>query len=244
MTVLFGSGPWPPMGAHSVLMTCRHVAQLRDVYLDGELSSGLTAELHAHLLQCPECQQQFEMFRACNEVVQKDRPPVQLDSGFASRVVAALPRTHPLAEMSALPTRRDRRRRFWRLVASNAAPAAAAVLFFAVLIWPSGVPEGPNGRVEGASATAIDATAVKDVVSPALDAFKKTGRAADSFNTLSKIVADEARQGVEKSAENPVVEPNPESALLDVFLAPFRDVLHPIKIDGETEPENADIVRF
>ncbi len=236
------------MGVHSVLMTCRHVAQLRDVYLDGELSSGLTAELHAHLLQCPECQQQFEMFRACSEVVEKDRPPVQLGSGFASRVITALPKTHPLAEKSLLPTRRDRRRRFWQLVASTAAPAAAAVLFLAVVIWPASAPEGPNGRVRGATAT--DATAVKDVVSPALDALEQTGRAADSFNTLSKLVVDEARQGVESSVEDSAVKPeselvdDPESALLDVFLAPFRDVLHPVETADKAELENTDIVRF
>ncbi len=227
-----------------MLMTCRHVAQLRDVYLDGELSSGLTAELHAHLLQCPECQQQFEMFRACGEVVEKDSPPVQLDSGFASRVVAALPRTHPLAEKSLLPTRRDRRRRFWRVVAGTGAPAAAAALFFAVVIWPSGNAEGPNGHVAGVSATAIDATAVKDDVSPALNAFETTERAAESLNTLSKIVVDGARKGVEKSTEDSVAEPDPESALLDVFLAPFRDVLHPVKKADDTEPEKSDIVRF
>jgi len=242
MAALFESGPWPRMGVCSVLMTCRHVAQLRDVYLDGELSSGLTAELHAHLLQCPECQQQFEMYRACSEVVEKDDSPVQLDAGFASRVVAALPRTHPLAEKSTLSTRRDRRRRFWQLVASTGAPAAAAVLFFAVVIWPSGAPEEPNGRVAGA--TAIDATAVKTVVNPALDAFQKTGCAVDSFSKISKLVADGARKGVVESAENPVAEPDAESALLDVFLAPFRDVLHPVGRDDEAEPEKTDIVRF
>lgn len=227
-----------------MLMTCRHVAQLRDVYLDGELSSSLTAELHAHVLQCPECQQHFEIFRACGEVVQKDAPPVQLDSGFASRVVAALPRTHPLAPQSSLSTRRDRRRRFWQLAASTGAPAAAAVLFFAVIIWPSDAPEASSGRVHGVSATAIDATAVKAVVNPALDALEETGRAADSFSKLSMIVVDGARQDAEKSAESPVTDPKPESALLDVFLAPFRDVLHPVNRDAETEPESTDIVRF
>jgi len=45
-------------------LTCRNVRQLHDAWLDGELSANMNAEVHAHLLQCPECQQQVEMIRA------------------------------------------------------------------------------------------------------------------------------------------------------------------------------------
>lgn len=56
-----------------MVMTCRHVQQLRDSYLDGELSSSLMAEVHAHLLQCPECQRQVEMIRIAGHVIAGDR---------------------------------------------------------------------------------------------------------------------------------------------------------------------------
>ena len=144
----------PRAGAETVLMTCRHVAQLRDTYLDGELSPALTAELHAHLLQCPACQEHFEMFRACAELITKDRPEAKLDSGFASRVVAALPRPGVSLPDLGLRTRRERRRRFWWRVAGAGLPAAAAVLFFTVLVWPTAAPNGSEASARGAATSA------------------------------------------------------------------------------------------
>lgn len=223
-------------------MTCRHVAQLRDTYLDGELSPGLTAELHAHLLQCPACQEHFEMFRACAELITKDRPEVKLDSGFASRVVAALPRPSVSLPDLGLRTRRDRRRRFWWRVAGAGLPAAAAVLFFTVLIWPTGAPNGSGRFVLGEAREATGLAGVKDVAAPALDAGAKLQDAAGSLSLLQQILVDEARRDVD--AGERAVRPSRETTLLDAFLQPFRDVLQPIEEEEAAASEPDDLVRF
>ena len=37
------------------MITCQNARQLFDRYLDGELTSSLHTELHAHRLNCSEC---------------------------------------------------------------------------------------------------------------------------------------------------------------------------------------------
>src|SRR5262249_11516679 len=77
-------------------MTCRNCLDLRDAFLDGELSETQVAEVHAHLLQCPECQQHIEMMRACGDVIRKDRRGPRLSMDFSDRLMASLP-THRVA---------------------------------------------------------------------------------------------------------------------------------------------------
>lgn len=226
-----------------MLMTCRHMAQLRDVYLDGELSPSLTAEVHAHLLQCPECQNQFEMFRACGEVIAKDRCDHLLDSGFAGRVLASLPKTSPLAARSSLKTRRDTRQRSWRLFISSGVPAAAAILFFSVLVWPVGEePANPAGLVRGVSVEATEATGVQQVAESTLDAVAEAQSAARSLDQILRISVDGARQGVDGGAETAAA---PKLTFTEIFLDPFRDFLQPIEEPSEaTSQEKEDLVRF
>jgi len=227
-------------------MTCRHVAQLRDVYLDGELSASLTAEVHAHLLQCPECQNQFEMFRACGELIAKDHPELELDSGFAGRVLASLPRTSPLSASARLRTRRDARRRFWRLLISSSVPAAAAVLFFSVLIWPTNEATGPSGLVRGVSVEATEATGVHQVAKSTLNAVAETQRATRSLKQIVKISVDDARRDVSEEAQKAgaQVQP-PKITFTDLLLAPFRDLLQPVETPPATPPKpQEEVVRF
>lgn len=225
-----------------MLMTCRHIAQIRDVYLDGELSPSLTAEVHAHLLQCPECQNQFEMFRACGEVIAKDHGAYELDSGFAGRVLAALPKTSPLASRSSLKTRRDVRRRSWRLFISSSVPAAAAVLFFSVLVWPAGEQVGSPGIVRGVSVEATEATGVQQVAESTLKAVAEVTSSARSLKQIVQISVDDARQNVNSSAE---VAAAPKITFAEIFLDPFRDFLQPIKKHPvATSPEKEELVRF
>ena len=124
-------------------LTCRHVRQLHDGYVDGELSPSMNAEVHAHLLQCPECQRQVELVRTCGDVIAQDRSEPDLDAGFASRVLAAMP---PVGERAVsltlvgtgriIETRRGRRRRMARAWIRSAVPVAAAVAFFCLAVWP------------------------------------------------------------------------------------------------------------
>lgn len=220
-----------------MLMTCRHVRQLHDAYVDGELSPSLMAEVHAHLLQCPECQQQVEMLRACGTVINGDESEPVLDSGFASRVVASFQQATPRIG-AVLETRRARRQRLWRGAISVSLPAAAAVLFFSILIWPSEqTPVGP--RV--VAGKAVDASGVGDMVHPTLDAMADTKQAAESLNQLLEIAGSEARQGVEEGLGK---VPRPAASPLDLLLEPFSGLLEPRPpeaTEGDDEPE---IVRF
>src|SRR6185436_13710965 len=101
-----------------MLMTCRNVRQLHDAFVDGELSASLTAEVHAHLLQCPECQHEIEMLRAATDVITQDHSEPIMDSGFASRVIAQMPR--PVTVITDSPDdsiEHGRRQRIFRIFA-------------------------------------------------------------------------------------------------------------------------------
>ena len=186
------------------------------------------------------------MLRACTDVVSKDHSEPSLDSGFAMRVVAALPKAAPKGS-SRLMTRRERRHRWVRLVAGGALPAAAAVLFFCVLIWP---PAEPNVRptfVLGASRGAVDASGVESVLNPALDAVTDMKRAARSLNQLLRISVDGAREDVQQGleqVEKSGTEPAPGLPFLEVFLQPFDEMLYPVESEPAGTTGDQEIERF
>lgn len=204
------------------------------MYLDGELSPSLTAEVHAHLLQCPACQQQFEMMRACGDLISADCSEPVLDAGFASRVVASLPKrsTQPV-----LMTRRDARQRFFRIFAGAGLPAAAALLFLSVLIWPTGTPE-PDGVVLPGTVEAKQVTPVDELVSPAIQAISDT---RDTLRGMTDVMA----ATVDGAELTPVTEDDStttQPSLLDAFLSPFKDALNPPASDNDDSDK--EIVRF
>ena len=212
-------------------MTCRHVNDLRDSYLDGELSPSLTAEVHAHLLQCPACQQQFEMLRACGDLIAQDSAEPELDGGFASRVVAMLPR-QTLAPV--LMTRRDNRQRFMKIFAGAGLPAAAAMLFLSVLIWPTS-PE-PQGVV---LPEAVEATLpVEELVGTPIDAWQDTKSTFVGVRNALVETFDRTNLPSGTPGDDATTQPS----LLDAFLSPFKDALTPPTTEaGESDKE---VVRF
>ena len=217
-----------------MLMTCRNVRQFHDPYLDGELSPSLMAEVHAHLLQCPECQRQVEMIRASGTVIAQDRAEPVLDSGFASRVVAELKKAGPDGR-SVTETRRARRRRRWRVGISASLPAAAAVLFFSVLVWPSGEPEvGP--------ADLRPRLVLPETIEGPAQALANTKQATRDLNRLGKILVDQARLDVEQGlqeAKRPELSPWEE-----IIFGPFTGLLDPPTTKAPEESDGKDIVRF
>ncbi len=230
-----------------MVMNCRHVAQLRDRHLDGELSSSLSAEVHAHLLQCSGCRRQFEMFRACGEVIARDRAEPKLSPDFAAKLAARVvttPRHSSATAFRAFPlqTRRALRERFWRLAMSVSLPAAAAMLFLTVLIWPTSDPT-PAGLVAGYnSSRATDVVGMSNMAEPTADAVAEMVRAANSITQLPGMLVDQAREGVPDHAAPQA--PNPEITLLNALLFPFNEAL-----DSNPEPEPAKtgddgVVRF
>ena len=219
-----------------MVMTCRHVQELRDAYLDAELSPSLMAEVHAHLLQCPECQQQMEMIRVAGHVIASDRPEPGLKADFASRVVASLPGVG-FGKPAGLMTRRVRRRYQWRRVLSSGLPAAAAVLFFCVLIWPA---TEKNSRPTLVKGKVMEVSGAKSVVDPPLGAIEATKQAADSVNRVFQMGIDEAHRNVSQGLDQLKTQ---KMSLLDIFLEPFNGLLD----SGRRAPAQADkdeIVRF
>ena len=222
-----------------MLVTCRHVRQLHDAYIDGELSPSLMAEMHAHLLQCPECQREVEMTRACETVIARDRSEPELDAGFASRVVASLPKSSA-PRSAAFEAHRIRRRNWWRWGASVGVPAAAAVVFFAILVWPSAERDAGPRLVAG---SAVEATGVDGVVDRTLGVVTQTQETAASLNELMKIAGSEARQKAEQSARPPKA---PEATALDLILVePFKGLLERGDSNGAAPKSNdKGVVRF
>lgn len=217
-----------------MIMTCGHVRQLHDSYVDGELSPSLTAEVHAHLLQCPECQQQVEMTRACGTVIGEDTSEPVLGSGFASRVVAELQKASPRG-LGLEETRRSRRRRYWRVALSASLPAAAAVLFFGVLIWPS----PPTGVAPEDVPLKI---VLGHVGEAPVKAMENTKRAGYDLKGLIEISLDGARRDVEAGFRN---AGGPGTTLWDVIFEPFTGLLDdtPESEPGD-DPDDTDIIRF
>jgi hypothetical protein len=218
-----------------MVMTCRHVQQLRDSYLDGELSSSLMAEVHAHLLQCPECQQQVEMIRVAGHVIASDHAEPALGSDFAQRVLASLP-TVGFGKPAGLMTRRVRRHYLWRRVISMGLPAAAAILFFCVLVWPSAERSSGPKRVAGKS---VEVVFPRTFVDTTVDALKGTKQAADDFNRLIQIGMDDAR-----SARRGLQQlKTPAPSILNIMLEPFNGLLDTDR-RAPAQSEKDGVVRF
>ena len=215
------------------MLTCRHVQHMHDRFLDGDLPASMTAEVHAHLLQCPACQHQMEISRASADVIAKDDSHYELDSGFAMRVVAALPK--PAVKSTIGITQRTRRRRMWRLVGMAALPAAAAGLFLAVVILPT----APAPRPTFVAGKAVEAAGVQDLMNPTLHAVDGTRQAAKDLNQLLQTSVRQVGEGVRKGIENarPI---RSELTPMDVLLLPFNDALVP----EEPKPDESGVVRF
>lgn len=218
-------------------VTCRHVQQLHDAYLDGELSSGLMAEVHAHVLQCPVCQQQIETIRACVDVIANDRSEPRLSAGFAARVVAALPPT-TAGTIPFIETRRIRRRRLVRAFARTGLPAAAAALLFAALLYPQ-VQERPT-RVAG---EAVDAARLPTLIGPTIGTLRNTQEAATDLNRLVELSVGSAPQDLSRRWEDARRGAAREQAeglsLLEAFFQPFRDLLEPAE-----SHEGNEVIKF
>jgi len=231
------------LGVSVVLLTCRQVERLLDAFIDGELSPSQMAEVHAHLLQCPSCQHQVEMIRTVGSVVEKDKSEPVLDSGFAMRVLAAMPKETPVPATH-IETRRARRQRFWRIAAGSSLPVAAAALFFSVLIWPTSENDVRPTMVRG---VVVEEEAVKEVVDPALEVLDDARQSAQSLNQVWAISADGVRRDIERSldvTDKPESKTERELSFMDIFLNPFDELLQPVESDTAEPPDDSGIVRF
>ncbi|MFH1420004.1 MAG: zf-HC2 domain-containing protein [Planctomycetota bacterium] len=219
-------------------MTCRHVQKFRDAYLDDELSPSLTAEIHAHILQCPACQREVEMIRVSGNVIANDDAEPALPMDFANRVVASLPNVGT-GSMSGLLTRRARRRRFWRAVAGMSLPVAAALLFFLVLVWPAATGDRRPPAVAGA--TAVSAVGAGDVVESTLNMLEETRQAAEGVNRIVGYSIAEAQENVRKQLDK---TPKPSVSITDILVDPITGLLDAAVHEASDQAGEQEVVRF
>ena len=212
-------------------VTCRNIRELHDAFIDGELSPSMTAEVHAHLLQCPECQQQIQMLRAVGDVIGQDNHASPgLPKEFASRVVGAIP---PGAVVGPNLTMALRHRRLsWRGWASMGL-SAAALLFLSIAFWPKEEASHPT-MVAGMSV-------VKSVVDPTVNAVKDTQKAASSIKGLLELSVDQARQDVQTGMQK--ARQAGDVSITRILLQPFDELLTPTG-PSKASPEDSEKVRF
>jgi len=71
-------------------MDCEQAQKLFDAYLDGELSPGMTTELGAHRLQCPECRRALALLEVSGHIVATDYEPRNIPADFTDRLLACM----------------------------------------------------------------------------------------------------------------------------------------------------------
>jgi len=187
------------------MITCQHARQLFDRYLDGELSSSLQAELHAHQLSCSACQSELAMLEACGDVVALDRCEPRLSASFTDRVLSARQ-----AQLSRRPRRWGRR----VLVVGLPTAAAASILLAVMLVMPSAQqPASPEsvvaGMVTGVVAGGDDGViaapkVVRDVLGGSEDRTDQEKRELDQTPEMpaAGFMEELLAQGVERTQES------------------------------------------
>ncbi|MEE8169036.1 MAG: zf-HC2 domain-containing protein [Phycisphaerae bacterium] len=236
------------------MLTCRHFRNLFDAHLDGELSESQAAELHAHLLQCPECQREVETLRACGDVIGLDARGPRLSADFTERVMSAVPaRRGPVRS----GTRSWHQVRRWTEL--GLAPAAAAALVLAVLI-PSGEsvvsptapaivsmdPSAVAPKVLGENVEFTDllgGAEVDGLVKLGQDSVREFDRAAGRVKVLwNDTLADLQSELAQQAEGRPAADAADESdSFVRELMRPFFDLLNPT-IPARSAVE--DIERF
>ncbi len=138
------------------MITCRHARQLFDCYLDGELSSSLQAELHAHQLSCDACRSELAMLEAFGDVVAADRREPMPGGAFTDRVMQAY-------RLQQRPVRRS----WGRVLVLFGSPAAAAasIVLAVTMIAPSVPQKTERGGITAGREVAVS-TAVQGMQIP------------------------------------------------------------------------------
>ncbi len=174
------------------MISCKDARHLFDRYLDGELAASLQTELHAHRLNCTECQNELAMMEACGDVVALDRREPVLSASFTNRVL--------LARRAQLRPQRRPWGRTLLLVGSPMA-AAASIALAVLLIAPTATKTPFKSMVKGNVTKVEEVVAIEPVLSstqsPAdvLDKWILSGLVQKSCDTVSG-----ARKGAEELA--------------------------------------------
>ena len=205
-------------------MDCQQARNLFDAYLDGDLSSALETELHAHRLKCAACRHELALMEVAGHVIRSDAGEPRLDAAFTDRLLACV---EPAATAS-------RWRRQW-IIRIGGVVAAAACLTGAVMLL-SGPETKVAGRIDMApdvqppSEPAVVPTseptgpeleeAVTRLQDSVEDVLLKTRESSSSLKDLGEKTLLELFDALETEA---LTEPEPDEGAVD-DQAPAEDV--------------------
>ena len=118
------------------MIDCDQAQNLFDSYLNDEISSSWTAELHAHAVSCGSCRRELSLLKACGDVIARDAVAPMPSANFTDSVMAA----------TATVRGRTARRNRWRSLSvwGGAGATAAAA---AIMLWVTPLGSVPQGRV-------------------------------------------------------------------------------------------------
>ncbi|MCG3138645.1 MAG: hypothetical protein HJJLKODD_02511 [Phycisphaerae bacterium] len=136
------------------MISCEQTRNLLDGYLNDDLSASMTAELDAHLLDCPACRHQLSLMEACGNVVRLDMNEPAVSADFTDRLMAIL-ENQPTERASGLQLSR----RMKLAVGLVGVAAAAALTFVAIMPGSNETNNTPliaGRQVEGTSGPGLN----------------------------------------------------------------------------------------
>jgi hypothetical protein len=197
-------------------MRCEEARQLFDAYLNGELSTRMATELHAHRVKCGSCRRELALLEVSGHVLRVDREAVGLDADFTDRLMAC---------METPKSRWPRRLRWAAYVGAPLAAAAVVAMAFLGVFDASG-----RGQVAGVSIPVEDVLGEPPVPAvlgdppPAADEVKPAQSSFDEwFRRMQSDVEARRREGQ-----------TPDRAV-DLTILQLMDILEEAKKDPQEQ---------
>ena len=162
----------------ATVMDCQQARNLFDAYLDGELSSALATELHAHRLQCAYCRQELAVMEVAGHVIGSGGDEPTLEADFTNRLLACL---KPQVG-------KPRLARTWIFRIGGVAAAAACLT---LLI---GYLSQPESRVAGRRVGLVDSGSVVAQPEPPEEVQSPSPGLDQAASALSRTLEDAVRE--------------------------------------------------
>jgi hypothetical protein len=241
------------------MINCKDAKHLFGRYLDGQLSASLQTELHAHRLQCSDCQNELALLEACGDVIALDRREPLVSASFTDRVL--------LARRAQLKPMKRHWSRTMAIYGSPVAAAACIALMFSVvrpMPLPTAIltaqetppkpvlndmlkgarPLSPQAQKELAAVPSMSTDGFLDaLIGPVLEKSRTT---AEGARRGAESALDALRQALSSEHEtlvNKWREAHPESEINPTGAASFGDPLAPDDEREEPASPSGDVLR-
>lgn len=197
-------------------MRCEQARQLFDPYLNGELSTPMATELHAHRVKCAACRRELALLEVSGHVLKADDDPVQLDVNFTDRLIACV--DSPRSRWSA-PLR-------WSAYVGAPLAAAAVVAMAFLGVFDA----GSNGKV-ASEVTSIEAVLGEPPVPPVLADAPVEPAVSNRSHPLDAWFHEVQADTDAKRRNGPVMQDT-----LDLTILQLLDILEDAKKANSTDP--------